>query len=59
MFVHYALSMLVILFVTGLVYFKIAHHNNIIDQQNHRSSHTAVTIHRGEIIFGIARLVEK
>jgi len=57
MSVLYALFLLVILFVTELVYFKIADHYNIIDQPNHRSSHTAVTIRGGGIIFGIAGLL--
>lgn len=57
MSVLYALFLLVILFVTELVYFKIADHYNIIDQPNHRSSHTAVTIRGGGIIFGVAGLL--
>lgn len=57
MSVLYALFLLVILFVTELVYFKIADHYNIIDQPNHRSSHSAVTIRGGGIIFGIAGLL--
>ncbi|WP_421941583.1 UDP-GlcNAc--UDP-phosphate GlcNAc-1-phosphate transferase [Pedobacter sp.] len=57
MSVLYALFLLVILFVTELVYFKIADHYNIIDQPNHRSSHSTVTIRGGGIIFGIAGLL--
>ncbi|WP_029278128.1 MraY family glycosyltransferase [Pedobacter borealis] len=57
MSVLYALFLLVILFVAELVYFKIADHYNIIDQPNHRSSHTAVTIRGGGIIFGVAGLL--
>ncbi|MDQ0969225.1 UDP-GlcNAc:undecaprenyl-phosphate GlcNAc-1-phosphate transferase [Flavobacterium sp. W4I14] len=57
MSVLYALFLLVILFVTELVYFKIADHYNIIDQPNHRSSHTSVTIRGGGIIFSIAGLL--
>jgi UDP-GlcNAc:undecaprenyl-phosphate/decaprenyl-phosphate GlcNAc-1-phosphate transferase len=57
MSVLYALFLLVVLFVAELVYFKIADHYNIIDQPNHRSSHTAVTIRGGGIIFGIAGLL--
>jgi len=57
MSVLYALFLLVVLFVAELVYFKIADHYNIIDQPNHRSSHTAITIRGGGIIFGIAGLI--
>jgi UDP-N-acetylmuramyl pentapeptide phosphotransferase/UDP-N-acetylglucosamine-1-phosphate transferase len=57
MSVLYALFLLIILFVAELVYFKIADHYNIIDQPNHRSSHSAVTIRGGGIIFGIAGLL--
>lgn len=57
MSVLYALFLLVILFVTELVYFKIADHYNIIDQPNHRSSHSTVTIRGGGIIFGVAGLL--
>lgn len=44
------------LFVIELVYFKIADRFNIIDKPNARSSHTAVTIRGGGIIFCIAAL---
>lgn len=57
MTVLYALFLLVILFLTELVYFRIADHYNIIDRPNHRSSHSAVTIRGGGIIFGIAALL--
>jgi UDP-N-acetylmuramyl pentapeptide phosphotransferase/UDP-N-acetylglucosamine-1-phosphate transferase len=38
------------------VYFRIASHYNIIDKPNERSSHTAVTLRGGGIIFPIAAL---
>jgi len=52
----YFLTILVLLFVLELVYFKIADRFNIIDQPNHRSSHTKLTIRGGGIIFPIAVL---
>jgi len=53
----FALITLIGLFIIELIYFKIANHYNIIDQPNHRSSHTAVTIRGGGIIFGVAGLL--
>ncbi|MEX8548399.1 MAG: glycosyltransferase family 4 protein [Mucilaginibacter sp.] len=47
---------LVLLFAAELLYFKIADHFNIIDKPNHRSSHTAITIRGGGIIFAFAIL---
>ncbi len=47
---------LILLFVAELLYFKIADHYNIIDKPNHRSSHTAITIRGGGIIFPFAIL---
>ncbi|MES2239791.1 MAG: hypothetical protein V4497_05960 [Bacteroidota bacterium] len=37
-----------------LLYFKIADKFNIIDKPNNRSSHTAITLRGGGIIFPIA-----
>jgi UDP-GlcNAc:undecaprenyl-phosphate GlcNAc-1-phosphate transferase len=51
------LAILLSLIVIEYFYFKIADHYNIIDQPNHRSSHTVVTIRGGGIIFGIAGLL--
>lgn len=48
---------LIILFTIELLYFKIANHYNIIDKPNHRSSHTAITIRGGGVIFPIALLL--
>lgn len=49
---------LIILFVIiELIYFKIADKFNIIDKPNHRSSHTAITLRGGGVIFPIAVLV--
>lgn len=45
---------LIVLFIIELIYFKIADRYNIIDKPNHRSSHNAVTIRGGGIIFTIA-----
>lgn len=47
---------LVALFILEVLYFKIADKFNIIDQPNHRSSHTDVTIRGGGVIFTIAAL---
>ena len=46
----------IILFAIELLYFKIAGYYNIIDKPNHRSSHTAITIRGGGIIFPVALL---
>ena len=43
-------------FALELSYFKLADHFNIIDKPNHRSSHTAITIRGGGIIFPFAIL---
>lgn len=51
-----SVSFLVIILVE-LIYFKIAYRYNIIDHPNHRSSHIAVTIRGGGIIFPVALLV--
>lgn len=48
---------LLLFFILELVYFKIADRFNIIDKPNHRSSHTAVTIRGGGVIFCVAALV--
>ena len=46
---------LIILFiVTELFYFKIADKYNIIDKPNNRSSHSAITLRGGGILFPIA-----
>ncbi len=42
------------LFVIELLYFKIADYFNIIDKPNERSSHTAIVLRGGGIIFSIA-----
>jgi len=44
------------LFILELVYFKIADRFNIIDKPNERSSHKAITLRGGGIIFYIAAL---
>ncbi|MES2445774.1 MAG: UDP-GlcNAc--UDP-phosphate GlcNAc-1-phosphate transferase [Bacteroidota bacterium] len=48
---------LISLFALELLYFKIADHFNIIDKPNARSSHTAITLRGGGIIFIIAGLI--
>lgn len=42
---------LVILFILELVYFKIADRFNIVDKPNERSSHSAIVLRGGGIIF--------
>ncbi|MGY3055254.1 UDP-N-acetylmuramyl pentapeptide phosphotransferase/UDP-N-acetylglucosamine-1-phosphate transferase [Pedobacter sp. UYEF25] len=53
----YYCFLLLSLFVFELLYFKLAAHLNIIDKPNHRSSHTAVTIRGGGVIFTLAALL--
>ena len=48
------IALLVLLVGIELIYFKIADRYNIIDKPNSRSSHTAITLRGGGIIFPIA-----
>jgi len=48
---------LIILFLLELLYFKIADRFNIIDKPNERSSHTAITLRGGGVIFYIGALI--
>ncbi|WP_281228057.1 UDP-GlcNAc--UDP-phosphate GlcNAc-1-phosphate transferase [Flavobacterium aquiphilum] len=51
-------TILLLLFIgIELIYFRIADYYNIIDKPNSRSSHTAITLRGGGIIFPIAILV--
>lgn len=45
------------MFVLELLYFKVADRFNIIDKPNERSSHTAVTLRGGGIIFYFGALI--
>lgn len=45
------------LFITELLYFRIANRFNIIDKPNERSSHSAITLRGGGIIFSVAAFV--
>ncbi|KMQ62308.1 UDP-GlcNAc:UDP-phosphate GlcNAc-1-phosphate transferase [Chryseobacterium sp. BLS98] len=47
----------VILFISILIYFRIANQYNIIDKPNHRSAHTQITLRGGGVIFPIAFIV--
>ncbi|MBB6372542.1 MraY family glycosyltransferase [Chryseobacterium shigense] len=47
----------VILFISILIYFRIADQYNIIDKPNHRSAHTQITLRGGGIIFPVAFIV--
>lgn len=51
------LVILVLLFVLELIYFKIADKYNIIDKPNSRSSHSAITLRGGGVIFPLAVLI--
>lgn len=51
------LFVLISLFITIIVYFKIADKYNIIDKPNERSSHSVVTIRGGGIVFPIAVVI--
>lgn len=46
-----------VFFMLILLYFRIADHYNIIDHPNERSSHSAVTIRGGGVIFLLAALI--
>jgi len=48
---------IILLFISMLVYFKIADKYNIIDKPNHRSAHTQITLRGGGIIFPVAFIV--
>ncbi len=48
--------MITLLFMSMLIYFKIADKYNIIDKPNHRSAHTEITLRGGGIIFPVAYL---
>ncbi|MGJ1242288.1 MraY family glycosyltransferase [Sphingobacterium siyangense] len=45
------------LFILELLYFKVADHFNIIDKPNERSSHTAITLRGGGVIFYFGALI--
>ncbi|MDH6250675.1 UDP-N-acetylmuramyl pentapeptide phosphotransferase/UDP-N-acetylglucosamine-1-phosphate transferase [Chryseobacterium sp. H1D6B] len=47
----------IILFISMLVYFKIADKYNIIDKPNHRSAHSQITLRGGGIIFPVAFII--
>ena len=47
----------IVLFITELVYFKIADRCNIIDKPNERSSHSNIVLRGGGVIFPISILV--
>lgn len=51
------LVVLIGLFILELFYFKVADRFNIIDKPNERSSHTAITLRGGGIIFYLGALV--
>jgi len=53
----FILSILIGLFFLEIFYFKIADHFNIIDKPNARSSHQAITLRGGGIIFTLAAII--
>lgn len=48
---------LTLLFLIEIIYFKLADKYNIIDKPNERSSHTAITLRGGGIIFYFGALI--
>ncbi|WP_270089171.1 UDP-GlcNAc--UDP-phosphate GlcNAc-1-phosphate transferase [Sphingobacterium sp. SYP-B4668] len=50
------LVVFIVLFVAELAYFRVADRFNIIDKPNERSSHTAITLRGGGIIFYLGAL---
>ena len=46
-----------VLLICLLLYFRVANRYNIIDQPNHRSSHSTITIRGGGVIFPLAVLI--
>ena len=50
------LSILVLLVLTELLYFKIADKFNIIDKPNERSSHSTIVLRGGGVIFSFAMI---
>src|SRR5690606_24966405 len=51
------LFIFITLFALELLYFKTADRYNIIDKPNERSSHTAITLRGGGIIFYLGALI--
>lgn len=51
------LIVIIVLFVSELLYFKVAERYNIIDKPNERSSHTQITLRGGGIIYWIAAVL--
>jgi UDP-N-acetylmuramyl pentapeptide phosphotransferase/UDP-N-acetylglucosamine-1-phosphate transferase len=51
------LIVIIVLFISILIYFKIADKYNIIDKPNHRSAHTQITLRGGGVIFPIAFII--
>ncbi|MCF2218031.1 glycosyltransferase family 4 protein [Chryseobacterium sp. PS-8] len=47
----------ILLFISMLIYFRIADKYNIIDKPNHRSAHTQITLRGGGIIFPVAFII--
>jgi hypothetical protein len=41
----------ILLFISMLIYFRIADKYNIIDKPNHRSAHTQITLREEELFF--------
>ena len=47
----YYIIIIALLFIAGLLYFRITDQCNIIDKPNQRRSHTSITLRGGGIIF--------
>lgn len=55
MFLIYV-AIFILLFVTELIYFKVADKYNIIDKPNERSSHSTIVLRGGGVIFTLSTL---
>lgn len=51
------LFLFILLFLLQLLYFRLADRYNIIDKPNERSSHTAITLRGGGVIFYLAMVI--
>lgn len=49
-------TIVIILFLVELMYFKLADNFNIIDKPNERSSHSSIVLRGGGVIFSVAMI---
>ena len=50
------LTILALLFLAELLYFRVADHFNIIDKPNERSSHSSIVLRGGGVIFSLSMI---